>query len=231
MKSIAVITGASRGIGYETSIALAEKGVPVLAVARSEEPLKELGNRYPKLITPFPTDLLDSNQRDAIVNYISNENLSVSILMNNAGLLCKKDLKEISEEDWDQMFAIHVKAPFFLTRALLPYFADGAHVVNVGSMGGFQGSAKFPGLMAYSTAKGAMTTMSECFAVEFAQQDISVNCLCLGAVQTEMLAEAFPGFNAPVDSHQMGRYIAHFAMEAGSLYNGQVLPVNLADPE
>jgi NAD(P)-dependent dehydrogenase (short-subunit alcohol dehydrogenase family) len=97
-------------------------------------------------------------------------------------------------------------------------------------MGGFQGSDKFPGLSAYSVTKGTLSILTECLAVELQDKNIKVNCLCLGAVQTEMLNEAFPGLTAPVEASQMGTYISDFVINGHTFYNGKVLPVALQNP-
>ena len=119
-----------------------------------------------------------------------------------------------------------------LHRRLLVLAAAGkAHVVIIGSMGGLQGSKKFPGLSAYSAAKGALAILTECLAEEWKQVGISVNCLCLGAVNTEMLDEAFPGYKAPVNAADMARFIGDFALSAHDFMNGRILPVALSDPD
>jgi NAD(P)-dependent dehydrogenase (short-subunit alcohol dehydrogenase family) len=85
-------------------------------------------------------------------------------------------------------------------------------------------------LAAYSSAKGALSILTECMAEEFKDQNISVNCLALGAVQTQMLETAFPGIQAPVDADTMGMYLANFALNGHLVYNGKVLPVSLSTP-
>jgi len=201
-----------------------------LAIARSEEILTSLENQQKGLITAYPLDLLDNDALADLFTFIDDHSYTVSTLINNAGLLRKSSFEESTDDDWQTMFDIHVMAPVRLVRGLLNHFSKPAHVVNVSSMAGFQGSSKFPGLAAYSTAKGGLATATEALAAELADRDIRCNALCIGAVKTEMLEEAFPGFEPPVTADQMGRYIAHFALEAGALYNGQVLPVNLENP-
>jgi NAD(P)-dependent dehydrogenase (short-subunit alcohol dehydrogenase family) len=97
-------------------------------------------------------------------------------------------------------------------------------------MGGYQGASKFPGLSAYSSSKGALANLSECLAEEFKEDGIKVNCLALGAVQTEMLEAAFPGFQAPVSPVQMACHILNFAESGHTVYNGKVLPVSVSTP-
>ena len=97
-------------------------------------------------------------------------------------------------------------------------------------MGGVQGSAKFAGLAAYSSSKGALITLMELLAEEYKEKGISFNALALGAVQTEMLQEAFPGYRASVSAERMGQYIAEFALSGHELYNGKVLQVSNSTP-
>jgi NAD(P)-dependent dehydrogenase (short-subunit alcohol dehydrogenase family) len=108
--------------------------------------------------------------------------------------------------------------------------SSGSHIVNISSMGGFQGSAKYKGLSYYSASKAALACLTECLATEFTEFGISVNCLALGAVQTEMLDEAFPGYKAPVDAKQMAEFISGFALTGHKFFNGKILPVALGNP-
>jgi 3-oxoacyl-[acyl-carrier protein] reductase len=97
-------------------------------------------------------------------------------------------------------------------------------------MGGIQGSAKFPGLSAYSSSKGAVLTLTELLAEEFKETGPSFNALALGAVQTEMLEEAFPGYKAPVSAIEMAEYVMNFALNGQKLYNGKILQVSSSTP-
>ena len=107
---------------------------------------------------------------------------------------------------------------------------DGSHIVNITSMGGFQGSSKYKGLAYYSASKAALACLTECLATEFSEAGIKVNCLALGAVQTEMFEEAFPGYKAPVDAREMGEFIADFALKGHKFFNGKILPVAVGNP-
>ena len=231
MTTTHIVTGASRGIGRETAKHLAENDLQVLALARSEDKLNELRDEYPGNITAYPIDLLNTEELEGFFDHIKTNDLGVDTLINNAGLLRKDLLVDSSDEDWQLMFDIHVMAPVRLIRGLLNSFSNSAHVVNISSMAGYQGSSKFPGMGAYCTAKGAMATATEALATELTEYSVHCNALCIGAVQTEMLEDAFPGVQAPVSAEQMGRYVADFALNARGLYNGQVLPVNVGDPE
>jgi len=230
MSDIHIVTGASRGIGRETAKHLAGNDLQVWALARSEGKLNELRDEYPENITPYPIDLMKTDELEAFFDHIKSNSYKVDSLINNAGLLRKDTLADSSDKDWKLMFDIHVMAPVRLIRGLLNFFSDSAHVVNISSMAGYQGSSKFPGMAAYCTAKGALATATEALATELSDYSVHCNALCIGAVQTEMLEEAFPGMDAPVSAEEMGRYVADFTLNARGLYNGQVLPVNVGDP-
>ncbi len=231
MTKVIVITGASRGIGYQLCLALARKDHRIVAVARSKEALLQLQQTFPDNIKSIPADLVNEQEVKKLVTRINEDFSGVDILVNNAGMLINKPFTELSLEDWRNMLDINILSAVDLTRQLLPLFNKNAHVVNIGSMGGFQGSSKFPGLSAYSVSKGALNILSECLAVELKDKQIKANTLCLGAVQTEMLKGAFPGVKAPVTAEKMGEYIAGFALEGSTYYNGQILPVTIGNPE
>jgi len=231
MPKVAVITGASRGIGAEICTHLAAQNHQAVAVARSVDPLNELADNDPDHITAIPTDLTNEGDVTALVEQIKNQFGQVDILINNAGALINKPFSELSLDDWRSQIESNLISAVHITKQLLPCFTNGTHIVNISSMGGFQGSAKFPGLTAYSVSKGALSILTECLAAELGDRNIAANALCLGAVQTDMLEEAFPGIEAPVQAEEMGAYITDFALNASKLYNGKILPVALEDPE
>ncbi len=225
-----IITGASRGIGLElVKIFTGNKKNRVIALSRNIEPLKKL--KAAKNLQYLSFDL-SHNEGVLQLNKLVEEHLhqKVDILINNAGLLIKKPFSRFLPEDFDQLFATNVKGPVQLIQNLLPYLNPGSHVVNIGSMGGYQGSVKFPGLSLYASSKGALAILSECLAVELQPQNIFVNALAIGAVDTEMLKEAFPGYQAGVTSSDMASYIADFAMNGHKIFNGKILPVSLSTP-
>ena len=231
MSKVAVVTGASRGIGSEICTYLAGKDHQVVAVARSVEPLRRLEQHNSEHITAIPTDLTHQDEVEDLANEIGNTHSHVDILVNNAGALINKSFEDLTLDDWRSQFESNVISAVQITKTLLPYLNSNAHIVNISSMGGFQGSAKFPGLTAYSVSKGALSILAECLSVELSERNISANALCLGAVQTEMLEEAFPGIEAPTTAEEMGKYIGDFALNGSTFYNGKVLPVALEDPE
>lgn len=230
MKTI-VVTGASKGIGFETALNLIGQGHKVIAVARSEDKLDNLKRTADSNnIITLATDITKESGQHSLKDVISDLQ-EIDCLINNAGMVLNKSFVDTTDQEWNSVFEINLFAPIQLIKVLKPYFNSKSHIVNISSMGGFQGSDKYPGLAAYSTAKGALAILSESLSEEFSSDGISVNCLCLGAVQTEMLAKAFPGFNAPVQPKEMGDFIANFALNGHQFMNGKILPVSLNNPE
>jgi short-subunit dehydrogenase len=227
MKNI-VITGASRGIGAELASILSPSN-KVLLLARNSEGLTNLQNRFPSLIIA-PFDLADADLKKNLSAIIKTHFSQVDVLINNAGTIVNKPVLEITRAEMEKVFAVNVFGLMEVCQTVIPFMKSGSHIVNIGSMGGFQGSAKFPGLSVYSSSKSAVAGFSECLAEELKDQKIAVNCLALGAAQTEMLGEAFPGYEAPVSAHQMAHYIADFSLNANQWINGKVIPVSLSTP-
>ena len=231
-----IVTGASKGIGFEVVKVLARhKQNHIVAISRNGKALKELvvecHRLYPEAkITPYEFDLTQFEFYPFIVQRLETFIHTCDILINNAGKLVNKAFPKFGLTEFDDTFNVNVKGPFFLTQALLPILSKGAHVVNIGSIGGVQGSKKFAGLAAYSASKGALAILAEVLAEELAEQEIKVNCLALGAVQTEMFAKAFPGARAPQNPVQMANFIADFAVNGHKYFNGKVVPVSLSVP-
>jgi len=231
-----IIAGCGRGIGFETAKIFAQhKDMRVLALSRNitqlellKESIKEQdeGSEF----IPFSIDFDQTAFTNQLIKVVEQQHFKPSILIYNAGLLINKPIREFTESDFDRQFHVNVKAGFLLIQALLPYFAENSHIVTISSMGGYQGSSKFPGLSLYSAAKGALAVMSECFAEELKDSKISVNSLALGAAQTEMLEMAFPGIKAPLSAAQMAEFIADFAMNGSKYFNGKILPVSISTP-
>ncbi|MCF8228662.1 MAG: SDR family oxidoreductase [Bacteroidales bacterium] len=228
-----LITGASKGVGFELALQLAEQGHDVLALARSVDRLNELQNRSENAngsILALSIDIVNDDLSEKLIPEIDRYFEKLDVLVNNAGALVNKDFNKLTEEDMDLMMHTNVKAPFFLIRILKPYLKSGSHIVNIGSMGGVQGSAKFPGLSVYSASKGALAVLTECLAEEFKEEGIKVNCLALGAAQTEMLEKAFPGYQAPLSAASMAEFIADFSVHGSKYFNGKIVPVSVSTP-
>tara|TARA_R110002050_G_scaffold49230_2_gene114533 strand:- start:112 stop:792 length:681 start_codon:yes stop_codon:yes gene_type:complete len=226
MKNV-VITGTSRGIGFELAKLFADKGHNVLAISRNTAPLKTVNHQN---ITLLSVDLSINADVKKVSDFIKNNWKTVDILINNAGKLISKPFTELTSDDFLEVYKVNVFGVAELTKNLIPFLQKGSHVVTISSMGGVQGSMKFPGLAAYSSAKGAVITLSELLAEEYKEQQISFNVLALGAVQTEMLAEAFPDYKAPLSATEMATYIFDFSTTGNKFYNGKVLEVSSSTP-
>jgi len=221
-----IVTGAGKGIGFEICKQFSgDTGNHILAISRDIRQLSSLALKNPN-IQPLSFDL----EKDDYEKIIAKLPGKIDILINNAGYLVNKPIGDLSESDILKSFAVNFNSPLKLIQLLIPHFNKMAHIVNISSMGGFQGSAKFPGLSVYSASKSALACLSECLAEELKEQQIKVNCLCLGAVQTEMLTQAFPGYQAEVQAKEMATYICDFALKAHHYLNGKIIPVSLSTP-
>jgi short-subunit dehydrogenase len=226
MKNV-IITGTSRGIGFELAQLFANKNHNVLALSRNTKSINAL---QLKNITAISTDLSDENDLNVISEYVKTNWKQVDIIIHNAGMLVNKPFTELSTQDYIDVYKVNVFGVAELTKIMIPFLKQGSHVVTISSMGGIQGSLKFPGLAAYSSSKGAVITLSELLAEEYKEQGIAFNVLALGAVQTEMLEEAFPGYQAPTSAKEMAEYICDFSLTGNTYYNGKVLQVSSTNP-
>ena len=226
MKNV-VITGTSRGIGFELAKQFAEKGYNVLAISRNTQPLEKVNHKNIKVIS---VDISNTDDLQKVKDFVDTNWKKVDIIVNNAGKLINKPFTDLTSQDFLEVYKVNVFAVAETIQILIPYLSKGSHVVTVSSMGGIQGSLKFPGLAAYSSAKGAVITLSELLAEEYKEQEIAFNVLALGAVQTEMLEEAFPGYEAPLSAKEMADYLFNFATTGNKFYNGKVLQVSSSTP-
>jgi len=226
MKKI-IITGTSRGIGYELVPLFTNAGYQVLALSRNSAPISsaELDG-----CTIFPFDITDSKDIKRVSDFVQENWKHVDILINNSGALINKPFQKTSLSEFKYVYDVNVFGVAALTKAMLPFMNKNGHVVNISSMGGIQGSLKFPGLSAYSSSKSALITLTELWAEEFKETGPSFNVLALGAVQTEMLEEAFPGYKASTSAKEMAQYIMDFSLTGNKLYNGKVLQVSNSTP-
>jgi NAD(P)-dependent dehydrogenase (short-subunit alcohol dehydrogenase family) len=225
MKNI-IITGTSRGIGLELALQFANAGHQVLALSRkTNQALLSHKN-----ITCLSVDLSSEGELQQVTDFLSATWDRVDAVVHNAGSLLLRPFLETTQQDFENIYKVNVFGVANLTRICLPYLQKGSHVVTISSMGGVQGSLKFAGLAAYSSSKGAVITLSELLAEEYKEQGISFNVLALGSVQTEMLQEAFPGYQAPLSASEMANYIYDFTLTGNKYFNGKVLPVSSTNP-
>jgi NAD(P)-dependent dehydrogenase (short-subunit alcohol dehydrogenase family) len=231
-----VITGASSGVGYEAVLELiTDTENTVIALARSEDKLQKLIKTALSLnpacnLFSCTFDIIHGDYVDELVPFVTACAGKVDVLINNAGALISKPFQEITQLDFAEMLQSNLLGHVKMIQSLLPLMRRGSHIVNIGSMGGYQGSVKFAGLAAYSASKAALHTLTECLALELADRNIKINCLALGSAQTEMLEKAFPGYLSPVKAAEMGKFIADFAISGHKIFNGKILPVSVTTP-
>lgn len=232
-----ILTGASRGIGYETVLALAaDPSRRILALSRNLQRLAALQQearlRHPDAQVFIAEIDLERPLPPSFPDLVEQTLGGVDVLIHNAGQLLNKPFLELERTEWERIFQANLFGAAELSRRLFPFFQSNtqSHILHLGSMGGFQGSGKFPGLSAYSASKAALACLAECLAEEWKDLGIAVNCLALGAVQTEMLEQAFPGYQAPVSSAEMGAFVADFALNGWRFFNGKILPASLSTP-
>tara|TARA_Y100000589_G_scaffold266270_1_gene257442 strand:+ start:6595 stop:7305 length:711 start_codon:yes stop_codon:yes gene_type:complete len=236
MKNI-LVTGCSKGIGYHIVKNLVRiSNVNILAISRDTKGLSQLKKECLQInnlstIHIMTLDLTNRSSMNSILEYIKiNFNNSLDILIHNAASLVNKKFIDFTENDIKYSFNINSFVPFILTQKLIKFFSNNAHVIFISSIGGVQGSQKFPGLSLYSVSKSTLISLTECLSEEYKDHNIAFNCLALGAVQTEMLSKAFPAYEAPVKAEDMGKYIADFAFNGAQLFKGKVIPISLSNP-
>ena len=231
-----IVAGGSRGIGYElVKMLIREDSHKVIVLSRNKPKLDRLADECSRInpsarVMPLEFDIEADDVESNLLELVSREFDEIHHFIYNAGYLVNKPFNELTNEDFDRMFGVNVKGAFSLIKAFEPLFAEDAHILTISSMGGYQGSVKFPGLSIYSASKGALAVLTECLAEEFSDRMVKCNCLALGAVQTEMLAEAFPGYEAPLTPEQMAGFIADFSLNGHRFFNGKILPVSLSIP-
>ncbi|VAW17137.1 Oxidoreductase, short-chain dehydrogenase/reductase family [hydrothermal vent metagenome] len=222
-----IITGSSRGIGFELAKLFADEGHHVLAISRNEKPIAALNHAN---ISTFSFDLSEPSDLKKLEDFLGKNWNTVDVLINNAGKLVNKPFLDTTASEFETVYKVNVFGVAEVTKAVVPRMSKTGHVLTISSMGGVQGSMKFPGLSAYSSSKAAVITLTELWAEEFKKTGPSFNVLALGAVQTEMLEEAFPGYQAPTSAFEMASYIKDFALTGHKMYNGKLLQVSSSTP-
>ena len=223
MKTI-VVTGTSSGIGHQICIQAAKMNFHVISVSRNIEPLKDIGG-----IESFAIDITNKDSVDEFIANLKSKKIKIDILINNAGYLVSELFGDTTYDSFKKTFDVNVFGLAEITRSLIPIINLDGHVINISSIGGVNGSKKFPGLSAYSSSKAAVIALTEVLAEEH-QNGPSFNVLALGAVQTKMLKEAFPDYNVDTKPEEMAKYILDFAINGNKLFNGKLISVSNSNP-
>jgi short-subunit dehydrogenase len=230
-----VITGAGQGIGKALAMEFSKKEqINLYLISRSKENLAQAKDQCKKInpraqITIIPFDL----DRILLEDIPAELDCSrIDILINNAGMLIRKDFANTEPDDMIDMITTNFLVPACLIKKLIDRMGGSlpSHVINIGSMAGFQGSKKFSGLSIYSATKAALASLTECLATELSSKNIYCNCLAIGSVQTDMLATAFPGYQTQLTPNQIAEFIVDFSVTGYKYFNGKVLPVSLTTP-
>jgi short-subunit dehydrogenase len=232
-----IITGASSGIGYETTIQIAKKlsntGTHTLVIlARRLQNLIELKNYIEKEHTNISViaETFDIG-KDDFSKIIKKHKLNrIDALLNNAAILIKKPFEEFTHQEIFEIFNINVFGLIKLTQSSINILNKGSHILNISSMAGFQGSQKISGLSIYSASKGAITILTESLAEELKEKEISVNGLALGSVQTEMLEKAYSNLITGLNPEKISNFISDFLLNGHRFTNGKVLPISITIP-
>ena len=226
MSKNVIITGTSSGIGYELVKIFSEKNYEVLALSRDNSKLR---SQNLSGVTSIDFDLTDYENYAELDEYLKSLK-KIDVLINNAGFLVNKDFEKTTIDDFKKIYSVNVFSVAMLIKYTIQYMCINSSIVNISSIGGIQGSVKFPGLSAYSSSKGALNILTEMLAEEYKDKNIHFNTLALGSVQTKMLEKAFPGFNALTSAKEIANYIFRFSTDEYKLFNGKIIPVSSSTP-
>lgn len=220
---VAIVTGASSGIGRATAELIAERGGRVAAFARSARQLDELASRFSGRIIAVPGDLTDTIAIEDLVRRTEGELGPCDILVNNAGAIAPAPVETMTLESWDHHFEVNVRATFRLCRLVAPGMIRRGRgwIVNVSSISGVPGPQKFPGFTAYAASKAAVISFTEAYAVELRDTGVRVNCVSPGSVDTPMLRAANPSLQPDMTSEEVAEVIAFLASDRSRPIQGQ----------
>jgi 3-oxoacyl-[acyl-carrier protein] reductase len=228
-----IVNGGTRGIGKEiVNILSREKDYRIMVTGRDKKALSGLlkESKHNNLLTLTIDLSVFDTREDNFKSFVYEHFEKVDILINNAGTLFNTKFISFDNKMARRIMETNFFGPASIIRIVRPLMVSGGHIVNISSMGGYQGSVKYTGLSYYSASKAALASLSESLAIEFAGYGISVNCLALGAVQTDMFEKSFPGFKAPVSATEMAEFIVYFALKGNLFFNGKVIPVARNNP-
>ncbi len=225
--TVAVVTGASSGIGAATAEMLVARGARVVISARSVDELGRLARRDPDRMHVVAGDVSDPAIIEGLFAETERRFGPCEILVNNAGMIDAAPLVDTTVEQWDRMFAVNVRGVYLATRRALPSMLArrrGA-IVNVASISGVPGPEKFPGWVSYCASKAAVIAFTEALAVEIKAQGVRVNCVSPGSVDTAMWSKASGGAPASMTAAEVAETILFLASVRSRPINGQNLDI------
>jgi NAD(P)-dependent dehydrogenase (short-subunit alcohol dehydrogenase family) len=224
---VAIVTGASSGIGRRTAEMLAERGARVAVFARSRERLEHIATPFGNRMIAVAGDIAELAQIERLFSACESRFGPCDILINNAGMIDVAPLVDTTLEQWRRMFAVNVDGIYLATRRALPSMMkkkSGA-IVNVSSISGIPGPEKFPGWVSYCASKGAVISMTEALAVEVKEHGVRVNAVSPGSVDTPMWADASGGAPASMTPDEVAEAILFLASGRSRPMNGQNVSV------
>jgi len=224
---VAIVTGASSGIGRAAAELLAARGAFVAIFARSGGKLAEIAARWPERMLPVAGDVADLSAIEKLFADTESRFGECEILVNNAGMVEPKPLVEATLDEWERAFAVNVRSAFLTSRRALPSMIArrrGA-IVNVASISGVPGPQKFPGFTAYCASKAAVIGLTEALAAEVGSSGVRVNAVSPGSVDTPMWAEVSDGAKADMTPEEIAETILFLASDRSRPMNGQNLHV------
>ena len=235
---IALVTGATRGIGKSIADEFAQAGAMVIGTATTKEGAENISNRLSKTDLDghgIVLDVASTEQISETIKTLKQSNSMPSILVNNAGISLENLLMRIKEEEWEKVIAINLSSAFYLSKAVIGSMLKNRHgrIINIGSV---QGSTGAPGHSHYSAAKAGLIGLTKSLAQEVGSRNITVNAISPGYVSTDMtkdideqmnqsLLEQIPlkRFGKPIDIAKTAIYLAS---SSGSYITGETINVN-----
>lgn len=182
MTKVAIVTGASRGVGYEIVKQFVQAGYRVVAAARDKTSLNQLAKIAPEQIFPVSCDITKRDQVEEVVNQTISKWNQLDILVNNAGVGHFAPVDELTEEQWDEMLEINSKGPFLTSKYAIPHLKETkGHIVNISSGAGINAFAKGGG---YCASKFALMALSDALTQELKPHHVRVSTICPGSIKT-----------------------------------------------
>jgi meso-butanediol dehydrogenase/(S,S)-butanediol dehydrogenase/diacetyl reductase len=196
--SVALITGASSGIGAAAAIAFAEAGWEVMAAGRDEGRLEEVADVSERIAT-WTGELVESEDCDELVADTIDEFGNIDCLVNSAGVIVRANVADTSDEEWRYTMGINLDALFFLSRAALPHLLKSTgSIVNIASDWGLKGGER---AAAYCASKGAIVQLTKAMAIDHARDGLRINAVCPGDIDTPMLVSEAEDEGIDLEDH------------------------------
>lgn len=228
-QGIAIVTGASRGIGRATALRLGADGFRLLLVARPSADLLSLQDELAQSsisVEVHPTDLAKPEDVNRLCQQLAAGG-PYDVLVNNAGCCEPEAFEAMSDASFRRHFEVNVFALQALSRAVIPAMtrAGRGSIVNIASISGIRGTSKFSGFAAYAAAKAAVIVLSEALAAEYASAGLRINSISPGAVDTALLAKVAPGFPPAMSPEEIASVVSMLCSDAGRAFNGRNIEV------